>query len=116
MSFTPRSRFSSDSDRSPTVAAIVVTTPSTTPAHHGPSNTSSIRAVPTTTVRVTDPANPSQVLFGLTEGAIARLPNSTPVTYPPRSLETTSTMNASTAHGPPGWCSISTTKPAMNGM
>ena len=96
MSLMPRSRLISDSPRSPIVAETAMAAPNTSPPHHGPSRASASSGVATIMQAVTEPAKPSQDFFGLIDGAIGCLPNSTPAAYPPTSLATTVAMKAST--------------------
>ncbi len=64
---------------------------------------------------VTEPAKPSQDFFGLMDGAMGCLPNSTPAAYPPTSLATTVAMKASTRPTPSSGTVSSTAKPASSG-
>ena len=63
----------------------------------------------------TEPAKPSQDFFGLIDGAIGCLPNSTPAAYPPTSLATTVAMKASTRAAPSSGTSSRTANPASSG-
>ncbi len=78
MSFVSRSRFIIDSIRSPSVAAITAPAPSTRPTQAWPFSSKIIPSAPPATHRITDPASPSQVFFGLIAGTIRCLPNRMP--------------------------------------
>ncbi len=78
MSLMPRSRLSSDSDRSPIVAATTMAAPSRAPAYQGPSSASATQTTPSDIASAKEPTIPSQDFFGLTDGASGCLPNTVP--------------------------------------
>src|SRR5699024_4653718 len=78
MSLMPRSRLSRDCERSPPVETSTSTAPIRAPAHQGRSSARVPTAVTPAVPRSREPANPSQLFFGLIRGAIGCFPNSTP--------------------------------------
>src|SRR5699024_7263387 len=69
MSLMPRSRFTSDSNRSPIEATITITAPKTTPCQYCAPNRKCSANAPANTPASIDPEKPSQVFFGLIDGA-----------------------------------------------
>src|SRR5699024_4826330 len=115
MSLMPRSRLSSDWERSPPVETSTSTPPIATATGQGRSSarvpTAGTAAVPSSR----DPANPSQLFFGLIRGAIGCVPNSTPATYPPMSLPTGPSTASSTSIAPSSRANSSSRKQPRNG-
>src|SRR3954451_19062281 len=115
MSLISRSRLIIDSPRSPSVAVTTIARPNTRPFHQASWNVSVRNRTPATEHAITDPANPSHVFAFETIGASGWRPNSTPVAYPPVSLQTTVATKTITRAAPSdGWVR-STAKPARVG-
>src|SRR4051794_17232676 len=115
MSLIPRSRLIIDSQRSPSVAVTTIASPNSTPCHQDASKSWVRNTVPPATQATVEPAKPSQLLAGLTVGAIGCRPSTTPAAYPPTSLQTTVAMNVTTLRAPSSGTASSTANPARNG-
>ena len=94
---------------------MAMASPNTAPCHQAPCSSRVTRAVPPTTQATVEPAKPSQLLAGLTVGAIGCRPSTTPAAYPPTSLQTTVAMNVTTRRAPSSGTASSTAKPASSG-
>ena len=79
MSLISRSRLIADSARSPSVAASSAAAPTSSPCQTAPCSRSGSMMAPATTQASAEPANPSQVFFGLITGTIRWRPSRMPV-------------------------------------
>src|SRR5665647_516502 len=97
MSLSSRSRLIRDSARSPSVAVSTEASPSAMPISGLASNATTMPTAPTADASSNEPARPSQVFLGLTEGARRFRPRRTPAVYPPVSLAVASDTGGYTA-------------------
>ena len=78
MSLMPRSRLICDSTKSPRVAVATIVKPSSRPIQTGLLASRVADNVTAVIPKISEPASPSHDLFGLIDGTIGCLPNSTP--------------------------------------
>ncbi len=100
MSLTPRSRFISDSARSPKTAARMIDAAKMNPTHHGPWSKNTVRDIAVAEPRTIEASKPSQVFLGLTPGANLCFPNTRPKRYPAESISATVVTKVRTQYAP----------------